>query len=160
MSERKLNLHHRHHYHLLSLIAIIFFFVFIQFISFMFIPVSFVDSATSSYHHRFGQLLLRFLTYIFNLTCVGLNNSVGIATGYGLDGCDSIPGRARDLSLLHIVQTGSGFTQPPIQWASGAISSGIKQLGREADHSPPPIEEVKNGGAIQSHTHLSSWRDT
>jgi hypothetical protein len=33
--------------------------------------------------------------------------TVGIATGYGLDGPGSIPGRAR-FSLLHSVQTGSG----------------------------------------------------
>jgi hypothetical protein len=32
----------------------------------------------------------------------------GIATGYGLDGRGSIPGEARDFSLLHSIQTGSG----------------------------------------------------
>jgi hypothetical protein len=35
-----------------------------------------------------------------------MGSSVGIATGYGID-WGSIPGRARDFSLLHIVQTGS-----------------------------------------------------
>jgi hypothetical protein len=30
-----------------------------------------------------------------------------------------------------------GPSQPPIQWVPGALSLGIKQLGREADHSPP-----------------------
>jgi hypothetical protein len=35
-----------------------------------------------------------------------------------------------------------------IQWVLGEISSGIKQPGREADHSPSSIAEVKNGGAI------------
>jgi hypothetical protein len=36
-----------------------------------------------------------------------------------------------------------GPTQPPIQWVQGALSSGVKQQGREADHSPPTSAEVK-----------------
>jgi hypothetical protein len=40
------------------------------------------------------------------------------------------------------------FTQPPIQWAQGVLSSGIKRPGREADHCPPFNAEVKNDGAI------------
>jgi len=36
-----------------------------------------------------------------------------------------------------------GPTQPPIQWKRGALSLGIKQLGREANHSPPSSVEVK-----------------
>jgi hypothetical protein len=31
----------------------------------------------------------------------------GIATGYGMEGRDSIPGRENDFSLLYSVQTGS-----------------------------------------------------
>jgi hypothetical protein len=48
--------------------------------------------------------------------------------------------------------------QPPIRWVPGASSPGIKRPGREADHSPPPSEEVKNGGAVPSRPHMSSWR--
>jgi uncharacterized protein (DUF427 family) len=47
--------------------------------------------------------------------------------------------------------------QPPIQWAPGALSRGVKQQGHEPDHSPPPSAEVKNGGAIPSLPHASSW---
>jgi len=36
-----------------------------------------------------------------------------------------------------------GSTHPPIQWAPGVISLGIKRRGREADHSLPSAE-VKN----------------
>jgi len=36
-----------------------------------------------------------------------------------------------------------GTTQPPIQWVPGALSLGIKQQGREANHSPPPSAKVK-----------------
>jgi hypothetical protein len=30
-----------------------------------------------------------------------------------------------------------GLTQPPMKWTTGALSSGVKRPGREADHSPP-----------------------
>jgi hypothetical protein len=40
----------------------------------------------------------------------------------------------------------------------GAVSAGVKQQGREADHSPPSSAEVMNGGIILSLTHTSSWR--
>jgi hypothetical protein len=42
------------------------------------------------------------------------------------------------------------------QWVPGEISLGIKQPGREADHSPLSSAEVKNGGTIPLH-HMSSW---
>jgi hypothetical protein len=36
-----------------------------------------------------------------------------------------------------------GLTQPPIHWVLGALCPEVKQLGHEADHSPPIIAEVK-----------------
>jgi hypothetical protein len=48
-----------------------------------------------------------------------------------------------EFSLLHDVQTGSGPTQPPIQWVPGALSSEVKWASREGDHSPTNIV-VKN----------------
>jgi hypothetical protein len=36
-----------------------------------------------------------------------------------------------------------GSTQPPIHWVQEALSPGVKQLGLEADHSPPASAEVK-----------------
>jgi hypothetical protein len=36
-----------------------------------------------------------------------------------------------------------GPNQPPIQWAPGVLSLGVKRPGREADHSPPSSAEVK-----------------
>jgi hypothetical protein len=47
----------------------------------------------------------------------------------------SIPSRL-DLRLM----------QTPVQWVLGTLSPKIKQLGYEADHSPPSRVEVKNGG--------------
>jgi len=40
-------------------------------------------------------------------------------------------------------RTALGPTQPPIQLVPGALSLGVKWLGREADHSPPSSAEVK-----------------
>jgi hypothetical protein len=38
-----------------------------------------------------------------------------------------------------------GPTQPPVQWVSGILSSGVKAWpGRDADHSPPSGAEVEN----------------
>jgi hypothetical protein len=36
-----------------------------------------------------------------------------------------------------------GPTQHSIKWVPGAVSPGVKQPGREADHSPPTNAEVK-----------------
>jgi hypothetical protein len=38
----------------------------------------------------------------------------------------------------------SKHCQPLIEWVPGALSLGLKQPGREADHSPPSSAEVKN----------------
>jgi hypothetical protein len=72
--------------------------------------------------------------------------SVGTALGYGLDDRGSrirFPAEAGNFSLHHRDQNGSGSTQPPIQWVSGALSLGVERPGREADHSPPSSAEVK-----------------
>jgi hypothetical protein len=37
-----------------------------------------------------------------------------------------------------------GPTHPPIKWVLEALSPGAKRAGREADHSPPTVAEVKN----------------
>jgi hypothetical protein len=37
-----------------------------------------------------------------------------------------------------------GPTHLPIQWVPGAVSAGVKQLGREDDSSHPTSAEVKN----------------
>jgi hypothetical protein len=43
----------------------------------------------------------------------------------------------------HVVQTGSGPTQLPIQCVLGVLSQEVKQRGREADHSSPTSAEFK-----------------
>jgi hypothetical protein len=41
-----------------------------------------------------------------------------------------------------------GLAQPPIEWAPGAVSPGVKRQGRETDQSPPSSAKVKNGGVV------------
>jgi hypothetical protein len=47
-----------------------------------------------------------------------------------------------------------GLTQPPIQWAPGALSLGVKRQGREDDHSPPSSAKVKNAWKYTSTIRL------
>jgi hypothetical protein len=68
----------------------------------------------------------------------------------GLGRWGSIPSRG-DNSLPALV-----LTQTPVQWVQGAVSSGVKRQGREADHSPPSSVENKSGGAILPHPY-TSW---
>jgi hypothetical protein len=70
-------------------------------------------------------------------------SSVGIATGYGLGGQGTIPGRDKEIFLYSAAsRLALGPSQSPIQWALGALSPGVKRPGREADHSPPYSAEV------------------
>jgi hypothetical protein len=75
-------------------------------------------------------------------------SSVCTATGHGLDGRDSIPGRNKIFLFPIASRPALGPTQPPMQWVQGALSPGVKLARREADHSPPANAEVKNGGTI------------
>jgi hypothetical protein len=49
-------------------------------------------------------------------------------------------------------RTALGPTQPPIQWVPGALSLGVKWLGREADHSPPSSSEVTEWVELYLHS--------
>jgi hypothetical protein len=65
--------------------------------------------------------------------------SVGIATGYGLDGPGIESRWGRD--FLHLSEPALGTTQPPVQWVPGP-SRGRKRPGRDADPLPPSSVEV------------------
>jgi hypothetical protein len=71
---------------------------------------------------------------------------------HGLDDGGSIPGRGNDRIFLFATASrpALGPTQPPIQWLPGALSLGIKRLGREAAHSPPSTAEVMNAWSYTS----------
>jgi hypothetical protein len=56
-------------------------------------------------------------------------------------------------------RTALGPTQPLIQCVPGALSLGVKLLGREADNSPPSTAEVKECVELYLHSsNTSSWR--
>jgi hypothetical protein len=41
-----------------------------------------------------------------------------------------------------------GLTQAPVKWVPEALSPGVKWLGYEGDHLPPPSAKVKMSGAV------------
>jgi hypothetical protein len=56
-------------------------------------------------------------------------------------------------------RTALGPTQTPIKWAAGALSLGIKQPGREADHSSSSSAEVKECVELYPlSSNTPSWR--
>jgi hypothetical protein len=63
---------------------------------------------------------------------------------------------ARDVFLLHSVQTSSGAYPSFYPVRTGVFFMGVKRPGHEADHSPPSSAEVKNG-VIFPLPNTSSW---
>jgi hypothetical protein len=59
-----------------------------------------------------------------------------------LRGWSSSPGGGKNFHFSMSSKQTLGLTQPPIQSLPGALSSGVKRPGREADHSPPTSAEV------------------
>jgi hypothetical protein len=58
-------------------------------------------------------------------------------------GRSSSPGRAKNFHFSMPSRRALGPTRPPVQWVPGALSPEVKQLGCDADHSPPTSAEVK-----------------
>jgi hypothetical protein len=57
-------------------------------------------------------------------------------------------------TFLQSVGMDLGSTRLPSHWAPGVFSPGVKQPGREADHSPPSSVEVRNE---YSYTSISPY---
>ena len=72
-------------------------------------------------------------------TC-GPGRSVGIATGYGLDGPGIESRWGQDFP--HLSKPALGPTQPPVQWVPG-LPGGKGRPGRDADPTPPSSAVVK-----------------
>jgi hypothetical protein len=67
--------------------------------------------------------------------------------------------QGQEIFLYSIVSTPAlRLTQPPIHWAPGAISPGVKRPGREVHQSSPSSAEVKYGGTIPLFPNTSSRR--
>jgi len=67
-------------------------------------------------------------------------SSVGIETGYGLDGTGIEYRWGR--YFPHLSRPALGLTQPPVQWVPG-LSRGKERPGRDAEPSPPSSAVVK-----------------
>ena len=65
----------------------------------------------------------------------GSGSSVGIATGYGLDGPGIESRWGRDFP--HLSRTTLETTQPPVLWVPGLSRGDKKRPGRDANPSPP-----------------------
>ena len=70
----------------------------------------------------------------------GPGSSVGIATGYGLDGLEI--GSRWGRHFTHLFRPALGPTQPPVQCVPG-LSRGKERTGRDTDPSPRSSAVVK-----------------
>jgi hypothetical protein len=86
------------------------------------------------------------------------DSSVSIAMGCGLDTWNLIPSREKRFFSTPQHPDWLWGTHHPYQWAVGTLSLGVRQVGCEADHSPPATSKVKNGGAIPPLPCTLSWR--
>ena len=81
------------------------------------------------------ELTLLYLDNSYNfIKFRGPGSSVGIATGYGLDGPGIETRWGEDFP--HLSRPALGATQPPVQWVPG-LSRGKERPRRDADLSPP-----------------------
>jgi hypothetical protein len=82
--------------------------------------------------------LFPFIHYLF----IGSGSSVGIVTGYGLDGPEIESRWGRDFP--HLSRPALEHTQPPVQWVSG-LSRGKERPERDANPSPRSSAVVMKG---------------
>jgi hypothetical protein len=97
------------------------------------------------------------LVSALNLWYRMITTEVSIATGCGL-GRPGIDFRQGQEIFVYSTASRPALrpSQSPIQWVPGALSPGVKRLGREADHPPPSSAEV-SGGAVSPLPDTSSW---
>jgi hypothetical protein len=82
------------------------------------------------------------LIYNFSLfSRVSWDSAVGIAIGYGLD--DQGVGVGSKFSVLCVIQTNFRVYTTSYTMGRGAIPTGVRRPGSEADHSPTASAEVK-----------------
>jgi hypothetical protein len=83
----------------------------------------------------FRQMWRRFPSPSFYCALLMQPSRNGIATGYGLDGRNLIPGSAMNLLFCIASRPALEPTLSSIQWLPGTISSAVKRQRRVADHS-------------------------
>jgi hypothetical protein len=93
-----------------------------------------------------------------SITGQSWDSSIGIVPGYGLDDWGLIPGKGK----IFLFSSLNWLWGPPSLLPNGywgLFPRGVKQQGREADHSPPSSAKVKNSGAIPPLPNMSSWHN-
>jgi hypothetical protein len=83
--------------------------------------------------------------------------SASIVTDNALDYRSSIPSRYKMLLLAPASRPALGPTQPPIQWVPGALSTGVKRLGRELTSHNHVVPRSRKSEAVPPLPHTSSW---
>jgi hypothetical protein len=85
--------------------------------------------------------------HLFTAHIMSRVSAVDVATSSGLDdrgrGRSTSPYRVKNFLFSMLFRPALGPIQSPMHWVTGALSSGVKWPGREADHSPPTSAEVK-----------------
>jgi hypothetical protein len=77
-------------------------------------------------------------------TLMSRDSSVGIATGWIIGWSEFDSRQELGIFLLTTASRPAlGLTQPPIQRVPGVLALEVKRPAREADHSPPSSDEVK-----------------
>jgi hypothetical protein len=66
------------------------------------------------------------------------------------------PAVARNFSLRHSAQTGSGVHLASYPKSTGGHFTGLKRPGGETGHWPPSSAKIEKSGAIHPHTRMSS----
>jgi hypothetical protein len=105
-----------------------------------------VQRLISLAQRQFNLLTLTFVIICFRLKGIFLKLvilHVGWLRAGRLRCRSSSPGRVKNFLFSTSSRPVLGSTQSPIQGVPGALSSGVKRSGREADHSPPNSAEVK-----------------
>jgi hypothetical protein len=83
-----------------------------------------------------------------------------LATGWTTEGLDFESRQGQEFSLLHVVQTGSGSTQPPILWAPGLLSLGESSRGMKLTTHLQPVSRSRKCGPIHPLPHMPTWCST
>jgi hypothetical protein len=83
------------------------------------------------------------------------DSSLSIVMHYRLDGQDLIPGKGKICLFSTAIRPLLEAHPASYPVSNGEISLEVKWPGHKADHSPPSSAEVKNGGAIPPHPHMS-----
>jgi len=113
---------------------------------------------TCSFNKLGRNPIITYLILVHILHYQNRGGSVSAVTrlGAGRPGLDSRQEQAR-FSHRHRVQASFGAHPTSYPMGTGALSPGVKRLGREADHSP--LSSVEHG-TIPPLPHTSSWRGT